>query len=192
MTFNFTMSKQLLKWACKMAYKEWKHYEDNPMDGRRYNHNSLAGCYVGRKSEVAVFGLFKKKLPNADVRSEFTKPGHEADILVDHHLIEVKGLQEKQWKEFKRMIPPKQLKKYAAKDAIVVWTTTEGDKETALVKIRGWNYAKDLVEKGEEVITICDNIWLKDDKDMRSIKDLLQMLDISPMDALKQWSEQNK
>lgn len=185
------MSKALLKWACKLAYKEWKHYEDRPNDGRRYNHNSLAGCYVGRKSEVAVFGLFKKKIPDEDLRSEFTKPAHEADILVNQKKIEVKGLQEKQWKQFKRMVPPKQLEKYADKDAIIVWTTTEGDKETALVKIRGWNYAKDLIEKGEECRTICDNIWLRNDKDMRRIHDLLKILQTSPYDALKQWANQN-
>ena len=185
------MSKSLLKWACKLAFKEWKHYEDRPTDGRRYNHNSLKGCYVGRKSEVAVFGLFKKKIPNEDLRSEFTKPIHEADILVNDYLIEVKGLQEKQWSKFKRMVPPAQLKKYAAKDAIIVWTTTEGDKETALVKIRGWNYAKDLIDKGEECRTICDNIWLRHDKDMRKVPDLLNMLQTSAYDALKQWANNN-
>ena len=67
------------------------------------------------------------------------------------------------------MIPPKQLEKYVKNDVVIVWATTE-PRNTVI--IRGWNYPNELVEHGISVTTICDNIWLKDDKLMREIETL--------------------
>jgi hypothetical protein len=90
----------------------------------------------------------------------------------------MKSLQNNQWNRYKRMVPPKQLTKYLEKNAIVVWTTTEGDDQDNCVKIYGWNHASDLEDKGIEVRTICDNIWLPNDSDMRTMDELIDILKV--------------
>jgi len=88
----------------------------------------------------------------------------------------VKSLRPSYWEEFRRMIPPKQLAEYVKKDAIVIWTTATGDCYSGSVCIKGWNYAKEVQEKGLAVKTVCDNIWLKDDALMRDLTSLFEMM----------------
>ena len=107
---------------------------------------------------------------------EGKKRKHDSDIKVEDHMIEVKGLQTHQWNNLKRCIPPKQLEGYVSKNAIIVWTTTKGDDKDKCVVIQGWNYATDLEEKGEFIRTICDNIQIKEDDDMRSLESLIAVL----------------
>ena len=78
------------------------------------------------------------------------------------------------------MIPPRQLKKYANKNAIVVWTVadTQGDNKSEVI-IKGWNYAKEVQEQGIYRKTICDNIWLEDDDAMHPPSTLLAALQTS-------------
>ena len=88
----------------------------------------------------------------------------------------MKGLRNHQWDNFKRCIPPKQLKSYVRDDAIVVWTTTEGDTKDYKVILQGWNYAKDVDKNGVYRKTICDNIWLEEDSQMRDMESLIKEL----------------
>ena len=66
--------------------------------------------------------------------------------------------------------------KYVKNDAIVIWALTEGDTTDPVVTLKGWNYAEEIKLKGIQVKTICDNIWLQNDKDMRSITDLVKAI----------------
>ena len=174
--YRFSLSPYDMKAACKAAYEEWEYWE-NVDFGKRYNHNSLPGCYVGRKSEHGVCSFLRWKLKGAaKVDAEFKKRKHDSDIKVEEHMIEVKGLQSHQWDRLKRCIPPKQLEGYVKKNAIIVWTTTKGDDKDNCVVIHGWNYATDLKENGEFIRTICDNIQIKEDSDMRSLEELITVL----------------
>ncbi len=93
-----------------------------------------------------------------------------------YFLWEVKGLQTHQWDRLKRCIPPKQLEGYVAKNAIIVWTVTKGDDKDKCVVIKGWNWASDLEERGDFIRTICDNIQMTADEDMRSLESLITVL----------------
>jgi hypothetical protein len=57
-----------------------------------------------------------------------------------------------------------------------VWTTAAGDSRDANVMLRGWNYAKEVLAKGRNVQTICENVWLEKDEDMHDMTELLQIL----------------
>ena len=96
--------------------------------------------------------------------------------MCDDQKIEIKGLRNHQWDGLKRCIPPTQLDKYVKKNAIVVWATCEANQEGSEVKLWGWNWASDVKEKGVFRKTICDNIWLKEDSDMRSLDSLISVL----------------
>ncbi len=61
-------------------------------------------------------------------------------------------------------------------DAIVIWTTAEGDDKNKNVHLKGWNYAHEIKEKGVFRRTICDNIWLESDSEMREMSDLITVL----------------
>jgi len=180
--YNYYLSDKDMSSACQAAVEEWEDWEEKNKKGigGRYNHNSMVGCYVSKKSEWAVFGYLRWKLKGTSRRvyPEFKKKRHESDIKVEEDHIEIKSLQNKQWARYKRMVPPKQLTKYLEKNAIVVWTTTEGDDQDNCVKIYGWNHASDLEDKGIEVTTICDNIWLPNDSDMRSMDELIDILKV--------------
>ena len=54
----------------------------------------------------------------------------------------------------------------------MVWATCEAN-EDEVIKLWGWNWASDVKEKG---VFRDDNIWLKDDADMRSMESLVQVL----------------
>ena len=98
------------------------------------------------------------------------------DINVYGQSLEIKGLRPNQWDKFKRMIPPKQLHHYVKDESIVIWTTATGDDNNSKVKLMGWNYAHEVQDKGKQVQTICENIWLENDGDMRIIQDLPAIL----------------
>ena len=72
------------------------------------------------------------------------------------------------------MVTPNQLKNYLKHDALILWGTASRDRVDHDVRIRGWNLASDLEEHGEAVRTICDNVYLRDDRLMRRM-DLLPM-----------------
>jgi hypothetical protein len=39
------------------------------------------------------------------------------------------------------------------------------------VQLKGWNHAHEIRSRGQHVHTICDNVWLKNDKDMHAVMD---------------------
>jgi len=44
------------------------------------------------------------------------------------------------------------------------------------VQLKGWNYAHEVKDSGVFVRTICDNIWLEKDSDMREMSELIEVL----------------
>ena len=174
------LTKGQLKWCEKHAKEIVDYYGgDNTLGSGSYNHNKISSNLVGVKSEVATAVWLKRHVDNRGITSNFINFKNKSlkgDLDVLGHCIEVKGLQNYQWDKFKRCIPPKQLKSYVRDSAIVVWTTTEGNKKDFKVTLQGWNYAKDVDENGVYRTTICDNIWLEEDSQMRDMESLIKKL----------------
>lgn len=166
-TINLTDSQ--VEWCREHAQKTKEHH-DNTGTGV-YSHNRLFGAIVGARCEVAAEVYLTRIYQSMETnyRGDIENP----DIELKEKPIEVKGLRGEDWDELKRMVPPKQLEKYVSKGSILLWLTTEPQNK---VIIRGWNFAADVASKGEEVKTICDNVWLKDDEDMRSLDTLAAAL----------------
>lgn len=158
----------------------------------RYLHNKVDSNILGAKCELAFSKLLSihcKDIPNINIENNFWifdtynmnhKP--RGDILVSgpggkELLFEVKGLRHHQWSRFRRMIPPKQLNNYVSENAIVIWETATADVKDFRVRIHGWNYASEVQEFGKYIETICPNIWLEDDNKMRSITELLGLIE---------------
>ena len=146
-----------------------------------FNRNKVSSNLVGVKSEVATKVWFKQFLPLEIIECNYEKFGDEAKMLVGDLNIggqsfEIKGLQPYQWDKFKRMIPPRQLHHYVQDKAIVIWTTATGDTKDSKVYLKGWNYASEVRSKGINVVTICDNVWLENDADMRKMQELKPIL----------------
>ena len=134
---------------------------------------------VGVKSEVATKVWLKRYFALEDIQcnyEEFTNKKLKGDLNLYEQSLEVKGLRPEQWEKFKRCIPPRQLDAYVRDNAIVIWTTAAGDMKDAKVELKGWNYAHEVKEKGIFRRTICDNIWLKEDEDMRAMDTLVKVL----------------
>jgi hypothetical protein len=76
---------------------------------------------------------------------------------------EVKGVRNRQWEEYGRMVTPNQAKAYAGRNSIIVWATTTEEEDDDTVIIHGWNLATEFVDatKSIEKRTICDNIALR-------------------------------
>lgn len=158
-----------LKWCREHAKNTVAYHNQNGVG--EYAHNRLMGAIVGARCEVAVECFLTRLYQTLD--TNFKEDISNTDIALKGKGIEVKGLRGDDWYNLKRMIPPKQLKKYIENEVLVIWATTEANNT---VMIRGWNYPLDLEKHGIMVTTICDNIWLKDDKLMRSLDTLGSVL----------------
>lgn len=163
---------------CKSHARQIVSYFDklSSLGSGSYSHNNVGSNLVGVKSEMAVKhwfainGFYGIKCGYEKFRSS------KGDLGVEGWSIEVKGLRPQQWEEHKRCIPPKQLDKYVQRNAMVVWTTTTGDTKSKHVTMRGWNFATDVYLRGIPRVTICDNVGLANDDDMRKMETLLTTL----------------
>lgn len=175
-----SLSDKQLKWCRDHAQKIVDHYGgNNTLGSGSYNHNKISSNLVGVKSEVATTVWLKRHIDNRGITPnfvDFKNKKLKGDLDIAGRCIEIKGLRPHQWDDFKRCIPPKQLKSYVRDDAIVVWTTTAGDTKDFKVTLQGWNYAKDVDDNGVYRKTICDNIWLEEDSQMRDMESLIKEL----------------
>ena len=141
-----------LKWCQQHAENIVNHYGGEGSKGSgAYNHNKISSNLVGVKSEKATAVYLKRFIPKEDIMEhyiDFTNKTLKGDLNVYGQALEIKGLRPHQWDKFKRMIPPHQLKSYVRDDAIVVWTTADGDSKKPKVKLMGWNYAHEVKAKG--------------------------------------------
>jgi len=172
------LSVSELEWCRLHAETIVNYYGDSKGSGA-YNHNRVASNLVGVKSEVGVKTWFEERLIGIPMDCNFIHFKNKklkGDIRIRNRSIEIKGLRNSQWARFKRCIPPKQLNKYCAQRAIVIWTTTAANDVDGEVILKGWNYANDVKKKGKFRKTICDNICLADDADMRNLEDLIKLL----------------
>ena len=174
------LTKGQLKWCEKHAKEIVDYYGgDKTLGSGSYNHNNISSNLVGVKSEVATKIWLNNHFDDKDISCNFINFRNKSlkgDLNVSGNCIEIKGLRNHQWDEFKRCIPPKQLKSYSRDNAIVVWTTAEGDLKDDKVGLRGWNYATEVESKGVYRKTICDNIWLEEDSQMRDMESLMKEL----------------
>ena len=174
------LSPSELEWCQSHAEGIVAHYGGNNTQGSgAYNHNRIDSNLVGVKSEKASEVWLKRYIPLEDMKLHYQN--YETvygvgDINIYGQSLEIKGLRPHQWEKFKRMIPPRQLHHYVRDKAIVVWTTATGDSKKRDVHLKGWNYAHEVQSKGVPIKTICDNIWLEDDADMRSMDSLIPIL----------------
>ena len=155
-----------------------------------YGHNKVSSNVVGVKVEVATSKWLRTQLPAAVVSEHFwdfrNNRASDGDIGViigefrNRDPIETKGVTDDQWENvhsryglhLRRMVTPKQLRNYLKHGALIVWGTTSRDRTDDDVRLRGWNLSSDLEEHGEEVRTICDNIYLRDESLMRPMEHL--------------------
>jgi hypothetical protein len=169
-----------LQWCQEHAENIVEYYGGNGTTGSgSYNHNKISSNMVGVKSEVAMKVWLKRSFNEKDIEcnfEDFTNKKLKGDLNLFGQSLEVKGLRPYQWEQFKRMIPPRQLNAYVRDNAIVIWTTAEGNMKGRGVHLKGWNYAHEVKDKGVFVKTICDNIWLEDDDDMRTMDSLVEVL----------------
>ncbi len=170
-----------LNWCQQHAERIVEYYDKKFGAGGSgsYNHNKVSSNLVGVKSEKATEVWLKRYIPLEDLElnyKNFEDKDLVGDINVYGQSLEIKGLRPNQWDKFKRMIPPKQLHHYVKDESIVIWTTATGDDNNSKVKLMGWNYAHEVQDKGKQVQTICENIWLENDGDMRIIQDLPAIL----------------
>jgi len=190
MDFVCKLSEDQINWCWSHARAIVELYDGHGSKGSgMYSHNKVGSNVVGVKGELATALFLEEEIkdkPEARVIRYYEdidrNTNHPGDVGLEIFSklclpIEVKGLRYNQWNKFKRMIPPRQLKKYAKKNAIVVWTIadTQGENKSE-VKIKGWNYAKEVQEQGVFIKTICDNIWLEDDDAMHPPSTLLNAL----------------
>jgi|TARA_B110000285_G_scaffold143229_1_gene160029 hypothetical protein len=170
-----------LAWCQSHAEEIVQYYAEKFGDkgSGSYNHNKVSSNLVGVKSELATKFWLKRNFADADIQcnyEDFKNKKLVGDINLHGRSLEIKGLRPNQWNEFKRCVPPKQLDHYVKDDAIVIWTTTSGDIKNKVIHLKGWNYAHEIKEKGVFRRTICDNIWLEADSDMREMNDLIMVL----------------
>jgi hypothetical protein len=187
MTAQVTLNEQQMDWCVKHA-RHTHQYSQKNIRNWAYKGSRVNGHLVGIKSELAVAIFFNQN--NIEVTNHFkilddgtitTKHDNvdKGDLIVNGYNIEVKGVNEKNWHKYKRQIPPIQLKKYASKDAIIVWTTVENHKiPRNKIILRGWNYAHEVISKGVLIKTICDNVKIYNDEDMNSMWKLLQIIKV--------------
>lgn len=155
-----------------------------------YHKNSFDSNLLGVKAERAVelwlYDIISKEKQDKidpqylNISSEdyknYAKSDIRGDIVYGTISLEVKALRPNQWNKFKRMVPPSQLSKYISQDSIIIWATTYPDSHQ--VSLHGWNTASDFKDpnKIQYITTICDNIWIPDDKNMYSMSSLAKIL----------------
>lgn len=174
------LSSNEMNWCQKHAEEIVEHYGGHGTKGSgSYSHNKISSNLVGVKCEVGTAKYLNRYFDESEIQrnfEQFKNKKLKGDIQINKHIIEVKGLRHHQWEKFKRCIPPNQLKNYVAEDVIVIWATASGDTKNPKVKIYGWNYATDVEKKGIFRQTICANIWLESDEDMRTLDELQRVL----------------
>ena len=163
------------------------HYAKLHGDGGSgsYGHNRVSSNVIGVKAEVGSAKWLREQLPTTVIIEHFWDfvggGGHHGDIEVvlgdifHSNPLEIKAVTDEQWENvhprynlpLKRMVTPGQLHAYTQSKALIVWATTSRDRKGTTVRLRGWNTSDDLVHDGIPVKTICDNIYLEDDKQMR-------------------------
>ena len=184
------LSDDQIQWCWGHARAIVELYDGHGSKGSgMYSHNKVGSNVVGVKGELVTALYLEEEVKNLndsrviryyeDIKRSANHPG-DVGLELSNKLclpIEVKGLRYHQWDKFKRCIPPRQLKKYVNKNAIVVWTVadTQGDNKSEVI-IKGWNYAKEVQEQGIYRKTICDNIWLEHDDAMHPPSTLLAAL----------------
>ena len=177
-----------LKWCYRHATNIVDHWGGEKSRGSgTYNHNRVDGNLVGVKGELGVTRWLQGFFDDSQIKSNyksFNDSGKRGDIGCAGRTIEVKSLRPRHWvdhrdkepKSLRRMVPPKQLEKYVRAEAIVVWATATGNIINGNVEVKGWNYAHEIQTKGRRVRTICDNVWLSQDEDMRDMDSLVAVL----------------
>lgn len=169
------LTESNLKKANILAQKSFDKWDKISKNGSgTYRHNRIDGCLIGTKCEVAIQQFLLEN--NLLAKPTFFDLDSPHDLIINDRIIESKGLRESHWDKFKRCVPPKQLEKYVRKNAIVIWGTATVDSKDPKVQLRGWNFAKEIKEKGIYRKTICDNIWLEKDSDMRDMNALVTKL----------------
>jgi len=187
---SIQLSPSELRWCQNHAEEIVEYYGGHGTKGSgTYNHNKISSNLVGVKSEVATCRWLKERDLKIRIEENFKlykEKRLKGDIQARGKVIEVKGLRPHQWDKFKRMIPPRQLHYCVRNKSIVIWTTTKGNCKNPEVILKGWNYAWEVKEYGEEIRTICDNIWLREDEKMRSMETLAaEIMSNTPINAPK-------
>lgn len=167
-----------------------EHYAKQGSRGSgSYGHNKISSNVIGVKVELAGSKWLRQQLPTALVAEhfwDFRSNADNGDIEViigevsQRAILEAKGVTDEQWEDvhphyqlpLRRMVTPRQLKSYLRNDAIVLWGTTSRDRVDDDVRLRGWNLSTDLRDRGIEVRTICENVYLEDDAMMRPMEHL--------------------
>ena len=168
-----TLSEEQMDWCYAHAEKTYEYHKKNGVGV--LNHNTINGSLIGVKGELGTSLFLSNHFKS--ITDNYTSNISQSDLELNRRKIEVKGLKESDWEQYKRAIQPWQLEKYVSNNAIVVWTTAENHEHPRnKVLLRGWNFAHEVKEKGEFIKTICDNIQLKKDKDMRDMADLVRVL----------------
>ena len=179
------LTSEELKWCYRHATNIVDHWGGKKSRGSgTYNHNRVDGNLVGVKGELGLTRWLQAHFEDNQVKSNyksFSDSGKKGDICCNGHCIEVKSLRPRHWevhrthtpRTLRRMVPPKQLKKYVRANAIVVWTTATGNIINSDVELKGWNYAHEIHNNGQRVKTICENVWLKNDEDMHDMGSLV-------------------
>ncbi len=154
-----------------------------------YGHNKVSSNVIGVKAEVGTSKWLKAQLPTAIIMEHFwdfagTNGNGDLEVILGDifhsNPLEIKAVTDDQWENIhpkynlplKRMVTPGQLHAYSQVKALIVWATTSRDRNGTTVRLRGWNTAEDLVHDGIPVKTICDNIYLEDDNQMRPMHSL--------------------
>jgi len=182
---TISLTGKELKWCYNHAHSIVDYWGgEKSLGSGTYGHNKVDGNLVGVKCELGMTRWLQRYFDDDEIKSNFKSfddSGKRGDICCHGKIIEVKGLRPWQWSHhrvkepttYRRMVPPTQLKKYVKNNAIVVWVTSTGNTLNKFVEIKGWNYAYEVQNKGKLVQTICSNMWLKNDKDMRDMKSLV-------------------
>jgi len=142
-----------------------------------YGHNKPKSTMKGLKGEVAFDQWISDKLPDSLIERSYNdfKNRKAPDFKLGQRITEIKSIDKEYWRDLGRMIPPKQLKAYKRKNALVIWACATARKEDNEVWLMGWNNAKDFTSfNSKEVVTICNNVHLYREQDMRSMQSLLE------------------
>ena len=167
-----------IKWCARHAAASVKLWEQR-RGGKQYNHNRVDSNIIGVRGEVAAYNYLKLAGPEGlQVEPNFMQLGNDnlkGDILVPPVQLEIKSIRPHQWEKLGRMITPKQLDKYVRGNAVVIWAMASPSDDDDEVVLKGWNYAREVRDLGRYKRTICDNIWLEDEKHMHPMDDIFEL-----------------
>ena len=88
-----------------------------------YGHNNPKSTMKGLKGEVAFDQWISDKLPDSLIERSYNdfKNRKAPDFKLGQRITEIKSIDKEYWKDLGRMLPPKQLKAYKRKNALVYW-----------------------------------------------------------------------